>query len=168
MTQRNDADRVDPVPAVDFSRSTPEQSALTPSSSPLAERGEEQETLDDAWLATEIAGAETRARAYGLDTPTGRHSVDVAGTMRRIATRLASRRAAAADTEDAERWRALVGCQRVRVLGHARLGQPDQHIGVEFWEQYPVTADEASISELTVFADAAAARASRPDPEVAR
>ncbi len=75
----------------------------------------------------------------------------------------------AALAEDAGRWRALVGCQRVRHLGNARLGQPDQHIGFELWEQFPAAdvppgANEGSIADLTRFADAAAARAALAPP----
>jgi len=58
--------------------------------------------------------------------------------------------------KDAERWRKLVAVGRIRVLGHARLGEPDAHIGLELWGKYP-GADEAvnkaNIETLTHFVD---------------
>lgn len=42
---------------------------------------------------------------------------------------------------DAKRWRALMSCERIRVLGSANLGERDgtkyQHIGLELWTEYP-------------------------------
>lgn len=39
--------------------------------------------------------------------------------------------------EDARRWRALMASQYIRVLGSARLGTDDAHIGVEFTARVP-------------------------------
>lgn len=40
--------------------------------------------------------------------------------------------------KDAERWRALLDSQRIRVLGSAGLGSKDyQHFGAEFWSTFP-------------------------------
>jgi len=61
---------------------------------------------------------------------------------------------------DAERWRRLTGSSRVRVLGHAQLGRPDAHIGVEFWGEYRDASPEQSaedVRELTTYADGLAA-----------
>jgi hypothetical protein len=59
------------------------------------------------------------------------------------------------DKVDAERWRALMSCQRVRVLGSARLGEENQHIGLELWENFPqvVPTNEQSKAALTKFVD---------------
>lgn len=47
---------------------------------------------------------------------------------------------AAGDALDAERWRAFVGCARIRPLGSAGLEQPDPnhyaHMGLEIWTVY--------------------------------
>ncbi len=44
------------------------------------------------------------------------------------------------DAEDAERWRAFIGCARIRPLGSAGLEQPDPnnyaHMGLEIWTVY--------------------------------
>lgn len=37
---------------------------------------------------------------------------------------------------DALRFRALMSCARIRVLGTGRLGQYDQHMGLELWCKY--------------------------------
>jgi len=40
--------------------------------------------------------------------------------------------------QKADRWDALMSCQRIRVLGYAALGDPQkQHIGLELWARYP-------------------------------
>lgn len=55
---------------------------------------------------------------------------------------------------DAARWRALLGCERIRVIGSARLGQPDGHIGLELWGTYPDAGPQDSgRAALTTFAD---------------
>ena len=53
---------------------------------------------------------------------------------------------------DAERWRRLVGCERVRIMGHAHLGQRDAHMGVEFWGEHP-GPDYDGAEVLTAFVD---------------
>lgn len=41
--------------------------------------------------------------------------------------------------EKAAHWDALMSCERVRLLGHAQLGNPEaQHIGFELWAKYPI------------------------------
>lgn len=68
---------------------------------------------------------------------------------------------------DAERWRALMSCQRLRVLGSANLGCTDpakgsyQHMGLEIWTEYnsehfknsPDNGHELAKKQLTLFAD---------------
>lgn len=49
--------------------------------------------------------------------------------------------AVAAERADAMRWRKLVGCERIRLLGSARLGAPDAHIGLELWGTFPPVND---------------------------
>lgn len=39
--------------------------------------------------------------------------------------------------QDAAKWRALMACRRIRVLGSARLGELDGHVGLELWGDYP-------------------------------
>jgi len=77
---------------------------------------------------------------------------------------VAAERERDAAAADAERWRRLTGSSRVRVLGHAQLGRPDAHIGVEFWGEYRDASPEQSaedVRELTTYADGLAARAAR-------
>lgn len=60
---------------------------------------------------------------------------------------------------DAERWRALIGCARVRLLGSAGLTDPNSnyaHIGVELWNRHPEPSHPDAIERLTQFADKAA------------
>lgn len=62
---------------------------------------------------------------------------------------------------DAERWRALVNCDRIRVLGAAGFDEPDsayKHIGLEIWSSYPVekipsTLLQSGVDKLTKFVD---------------
>lgn len=54
--------------------------------------------------------------------------------------------------EDAERWRALVSCDRIRILGTGGLGKDNQHIGLEVWDKYPGTHPDGSV-DLTKFVD---------------
>lgn len=41
------------------------------------------------------------------------------------------------DAEDAERWRALISSPRIRYIGGARLGEPDELLGIEFYGEFP-------------------------------
>jgi hypothetical protein len=66
------------------------------------------------------------------------------------------------DHEDAERWRALIGCARVRVIGSAGIHQQVgttgyAHIGVELWTHHEASSDPVAIDDLTAFADRAIA-----------
>jgi len=57
---------------------------------------------------------------------------------------------------DAERWRALVSSQRIRVIGSARLGTPDGLLSVEMWGGHaPVDEreQEYGVRRLTEYAD---------------
>lgn len=59
----------------------------------------------------------------------------------------------------ADRWEAIMRCDRVRVLGHANLGNSGQHIGFELWDNYPpgmldAKAEKMNREALTTFADA--------------
>jgi hypothetical protein len=64
------------------------------------------------------------------------------------------------DAEDAARWRALIGCARVRVLGTSGIYRPNPdgfaHIGVEFWTKHPTPSTSEAIEDLTNFATIAA------------
>lgn len=59
---------------------------------------------------------------------------------------------------DARRWRALVGCARVRMIGcagfHSSVNNPIgyRHLGVEMWSHHD-TPDEQGPEMLTKFAD---------------
>jgi len=63
--------------------------------------------------------------------------------------------------EDAERWRALIGCARVRVLGSAGIvtanDQGYAHIGLEIWTHHTASSEPEAIEWLTKFADKAKA-----------
>lgn len=66
------------------------------------------------------------------------------------------------DSRDAERWRALIGCARVRLLGSAGLGEQVgttgyAHVGVELWTHHEAASHPEAIERLTQFADRAAA-----------
>jgi hypothetical protein len=64
---------------------------------------------------------------------------------------------------DAERWRALTGCQRLHVLGSAGFDGKHgdyRHLGIDAWTEFPFDADikrqsEAAAAQLTEFADVA-------------
>lgn len=69
--------------------------------------------------------------------------------------------------KDAARWRALMSCDRIRIFGSAKLGDPEnpQHIGMEIWEKFRFSDkapnDETvqmNKKELTLFADTIIAR----------
>jgi hypothetical protein len=61
------------------------------------------------------------------------------------------------DAQDAARWRKLMACERIRVLGSARLGQPDAYLGVELWGVYPGEHPDGAPT-LTAFVDGLALR----------
>lgn len=59
--------------------------------------------------------------------------------------------------QDALRWRALMSCQRIRVLGSAGLGSTEyQHMGLELWTKHMDVDQErhlASVKDLEIFVD---------------
>lgn len=57
---------------------------------------------------------------------------------------------------DAARWRAVLGSDRVRFIGGARLGTPHALLCVEFYAWHPPTPTETgeAIQLLTEYADA--------------
>jgi hypothetical protein len=69
------------------------------------------------------------------------------------------------DAEDAAKWRALVGCARIRVLGTAGVYEqlPDgyAHIGLELWTKHPASSTPASIEEFEKFVAIARATATK-------
>jgi hypothetical protein len=70
--------------------------------------------------------------------------------------------AASPNTKDAQRWRALIGCQRIRVLGSAGIETPKEdnyaHLGLELWTLHPTNDDHKLGADwLTRFADIAVA-----------
>jgi hypothetical protein len=77
---------------------------------------------------------------------------------------MAARAALLAEIEglvkDAERWRAVVGCGRIRVIGWAGFNDPQaetKHLGLELWTRHPSGSESQAIELLTQFADAARA-----------
>jgi hypothetical protein len=76
-----------------------------------------------------------------------------------------------AEARDAERWRALIGCSRIRLLGWAGLdadGVPPPesdgyvHFSAEFWTHYPEAVNEGpAAAVITAFADATIAAGRR-------
>jgi hypothetical protein len=61
---------------------------------------------------------------------------------------------------DAERWRALIGCARVRVMGSAGLSDPQSnfaHIGVEFWTHHAAQSTPEAIETILKFVERATA-----------
>lgn len=61
------------------------------------------------------------------------------------------------DTADADKWRALVNCGRLRVIGTGSWGTPHAHIGIEMWATFPdrqAVAHEhaAAVAKLEEFA----------------
>ena len=63
--------------------------------------------------------------------------------------------------EDAERWQAIAGCKRVRVLGTAgvlpehRKEDGYAHIGLELWTRHSHDSEPGAVEMLTTFADIA-------------
>ena len=46
--------------------------------------------------------------------------------------------------EKASLWDALISCERLRVIGFAKLGQRgQQHIGIELWDEFPKHLDDS-------------------------
>lgn len=62
-----------------------------------------------------------------------------------------------ANEVDAERWRALISCERIRILGTGGLGSDSQHLGMEVWDKFPVALEDGS-EVLTKFVDTIRAR----------
>lgn len=66
------------------------------------------------------------------------------------------------DARDAARWRALLACDRIRVLGWAERGTPHMHLGLELWVTHPPFTENVGGGEgaqlLTDLADAALTR----------
>jgi hypothetical protein len=65
-------------------------------------------------------------------------------------------------TRDAARWRALLDCDRIRILGTGMLDTRTPHFGAEFWVTHPLGHNRSAENErgrevLTTFADAAIA-----------
>jgi zona occludens toxin (predicted ATPase) len=61
---------------------------------------------------------------------------------------------------DADRWRAFIGSDRVRVWGWAEHGTAHMHFGAEFWITHPAIESltrERNRELLTTYADAAIA-----------
>lgn len=84
----------------------------------------------------------------------------------------------APEETDALRWRKLMACQRIRIMGTAKEGTPQGHMGLEIWGEYPTEkmAVVDNRSRLTAFvdalatppqADATAAPSAPPPPHVA-
>jgi hypothetical protein len=55
--------------------------------------------------------------------------------------------------QDAARWRMLLSCERIRVLGSARLGTADPHVGLELWANHPEKKSGLGCQVLTEFVD---------------
>lgn len=57
---------------------------------------------------------------------------------------------------DAARWRALIQCARLRVMGTAGFGSSERaphadgsrHVGLEMWTVYPLTHWEQAVAEV--------------------
>jgi hypothetical protein len=78
------------------------------------------------------------------------------------------RAALTASESDAAKWRALTGCERIRVLGWVGIEDPASemaHVGFEIWTSYKhpdvVAEKERGVKVLTDFADKAAALSKR-------
>jgi hypothetical protein len=55
---------------------------------------------------------------------------------------------------DAERWRALSGAARMRLLGTANFGSEDMHLGLEIWgAHFNSAGSDKALEALTTFAD---------------
>jgi hypothetical protein len=60
--------------------------------------------------------------------------------------------------EKAARWDALMGCERISVLGYARGGPKGQdgniqHLGVDMWVKHPTPHDEEDIISFHEFVE---------------
>jgi len=57
--------------------------------------------------------------------------------------------------EKAALWDALMSCERIRIIGHAKLGDPKlQHMGVEFWANHPAPSSQRAIDLFHEFVEA--------------
>jgi isochorismate hydrolase len=61
--------------------------------------------------------------------------------------------------EDAERWRALINCARIRIVGSAGIvvKNPDgyAHLAIEIWTKHLAKSEPDAVKILTEFADMA-------------
>lgn len=58
------------------------------------------------------------------------------------------------DAEDAARWRALIGCARLRIMGSAGSATDEyQHVGLEVWTQHPAPTEPRDVARLIAFTD---------------
>lgn len=103
------------------------------------------------------------AIAHGIGVDTGFHVpiVPEQGVFRDFFNQIRARLAPPPDDvqRDAERWRALLGCARVRVMGCAGLHDPQSnyaHIGVEFWTHHPAQSNPEAIETILKFVERAA------------
>jgi len=64
--------------------------------------------------------------------------------------------------KDGERWRAFIGCDRIRLIGSAGIEMEQAenyaHIGLEAWTVHPEGSDKKAEEWLIKFADKAIAR----------
>lgn len=63
---------------------------------------------------------------------------------------------------DAAKWRALLSCGRMRVIGSAGIGTPHAHIGMEFWSEHPEPTTEYSSEQFSRFIAGLAAQLRYP------
>lgn len=80
----------------------------------------------------------------------------------------ASRVMVPVDKLDAERWRALLNCRRIRILGHAGFGEDKsvyRHMGLEIWTKHPAETIGNAKELLTEFADIALLTAAAKEPK---
>ena len=56
-------------------------------------------------------------------------------------------------TEDATKWRAFIGCKRIRVIGWAELNTPTPyaHIGLELWTMHEADSEPNAVHRVEQF-----------------
>lgn len=66
--------------------------------------------------------------------------------------------------QDAQRWRSLWACERIRVVGGAELGTPNALLGLDFHRKHPARDDADSRKMLLEFVDGVPCTATAPTP----
>jgi phytoene dehydrogenase-like protein len=117
----------------------------------------EAQATTAAMLQLIAALREARARVLYLEAPGECQSLHKLRAEVQIHSDRAECAEALAESlrQDADRWRALMDCERVCVIGGADLGAPNALIGMDFHRRHPDRDDAPSREMFVAFVDLA-------------